>query len=118
MSSAPFKPKAYLREGCPFSFKFLLFAAEAGIRGQLDVIRCNPDGPDFQAIKSRLQSALHKPASFPTVEVEPGRYLDDSDELIRYFGAREGIDPASLPALSFYLQTIFPQLLQHHQQQS
>ena len=32
MDPIPFKPKAYLREGRPFSFKFLLFASEAGIR--------------------------------------------------------------------------------------
>lgn len=116
MSSVPFKPKAYLKEGCPFSFKFLLFAAESGIRDRLEVIRCNPDAPDFQAIRSKLQSGLHEPATFPTVEVEPGRYLSDSDELIRYFADRQGVELASLPALSFYVQTILPQLLELHQQ--
>ena len=29
MSSAEFKAKAYVKEGCPFSFKFLVFMAEA-----------------------------------------------------------------------------------------
>lgn len=118
MSATPFKPKAYLKEGCPFSFKFLLFAAESGVREQLEVIRCNPDAPDFPTIKSRLQSGLHKPATFPTVEIAPGRYLSDSDELIKYFAARNGVAIVNLAALSFYVETIFPQLLQFHQEQS
>jgi hypothetical protein len=117
MSSVAFKPKAYLKEGCPFSFKFLLFAAESGIGERLEVIRCDPDAPEFPAIKSRLQAGLRKPATFPTVEVEPGRYMSDSDELIRYFAAVSGVRPATLPALSFYVETIFPQLLEHHRQQ-
>ena len=116
MRSAPFKPKAYLKEGCPFSFKFLLFASEAGIRDDLELIRCASDAPDFQAIKSRLEAALHKPATFPAVEVEPGRYLANSDKLIEYFARRSGIEPAGLAVLSFYVQTIFPQLLRLHQQ--
>jgi hypothetical protein len=116
MSSASFKPKAYLKEGCPFSFKFLLFASEAGLGDDLEFIRCDPDAPDFQAIKSRLESGLHKPVTFPTVEIQPGRYLADSDELIQYFAGRDGIELAGLPALSFYVQTIFPQLLRLHQQ--
>lgn len=117
MSPARFKPKAYLKEGCPFSFKFLLFASESGIRNQLDVIRCDPGAPDFAAIKAKLQSGLHKPATFPAVEVEPGRYLSDSDALIEYFAGKNGIEIAKLPALSFYVETIFPQLLRLHQQQ-
>ena len=82
-----FKPKAYLKEGCPFSFKLLLFLTEAGIRDQLEIIRCDPKSQEFEEIKSRLQAGLHKPPSFPTVEIEPNRYLSDSDALIKHFAA-------------------------------
>ena len=115
MGRDPFKAKAYLREGCPFSFKFLLFVTEAGIRDQLELIRCDPGAPDFQTIKSKLQAGLHKAAAFPTVEVEPGRYLSDSDALIKYYATRNGIEVSRLPALSFYIETIFPQLLRLHE---
>ena len=115
MSPDRFKAKAYLKEGCPFSFKFLLFLTEAGIRDQLELIRCNPDAPDFPAISSKLQAGLHKAATFPTVEVEPGRYLSDSDALIEYYASRNGIEISRLPTLSFYLETIFPQLLRLHE---
>ena len=115
MNAAPFKPMAYLKEGCPFSFKFLLFLAEAGLRDRFELIRCNPDAPDFEAIKSRLQAGLGKSATFPTVEVAPGRYMSDSDALIEHYASEKDIDVAGLPALSFYAQTVFPQLLQLHE---
>jgi glutathione S-transferase-like protein len=116
MVAVPFKPKAYIKEGCPFSFKFLLFVTEAGIADQLKVIRCNPQAPGFEAIKSKLQAGLHQPATFPTVEIEPNRYMSDSDALIEYFGSKRSIDAGKLPALSFYIQTIFPQLRRLHEQ--
>ena len=117
MSPIPFKPKAYLREGCPFSFKFLLFASEAGICDKLELIRCDPDAPEFEAIRSKLQSGLHKPATFPAVEIEPGRFLSDSDDLIEYYASLYHIEVNKLPVLSFYLETIFPQLLRLHERQ-
>lgn len=116
MVAVPFKPKAYIKEGCPFSFKFLLFVAEAGIGDQLKVIRCNPQAPGFEAIKSKLQAGLHQSATFPTVEIEPNRYMSDSDALIEYFASKRNIEAGKLPALSFYIQTILPQLRRLHEQ--
>ena len=115
MHAAPFKPTVYLREGCPFSFKFLLFLAEAGLRDRFELIRCNPDAPQFAAIRARLEAGLRKSATFPTVEVAPGSYMSDSDALIGHYASGNGIDAARLPALSFYIETIFPQLLRLHE---
>ena len=115
MSAVPFRPTAYLREGCPFSFKLLLFLTEAGLREQFELIRCNPHASDFQAIKSKLQAGLHKAASFPTVEVAPGRYLSDSDALIEHYASQNGIEVGELPALSFYRETLLPQLQRLHE---
>jgi glutathione S-transferase len=115
VNTVSFKPKAYLKEGCPFSFKLLLFLAESGLAHQVEVIRCNPETPQFDAIRSRLQAGLRKPATFPTVEVEPNRYLSESDALIEHFASKHQVDIGALPALSFYLQTIFPQLLRLHE---
>ena len=115
VNTPPFKPKAYLREGCPFSFKLLLFLAESGMASQVEIIRCNPGTAEFATIKSRLEAGLHKSVTFPTAEIEPGRYLCDSDALIEHFAAQRGVDVRRLPAFSFYLQTIFPQLLRLHQ---
>ncbi len=116
MAAVPFKPKVYVKEGCPFSFKFLLFVTEAGIADQLKVIRCNPEAPGFEAIKSKLEAGLRKSATFPTVEIEPNRYMSDSDALIEYFASERNIELSRFPALSFYNQTIFPQLIRLHEE--
>jgi glutathione S-transferase len=114
MTPQSFKPKAYLKDGCPFSFRFWLFMVEAGIAEQIEVIRCNPADPAFAEIKATLAKGLGKPATFPTVEVESGRYQSDSDALIQHFAARNGVDASKLPALSFYQQTILPQVVELH----
>ncbi len=118
MSSRALKAKAYLKEGCPFSFKFLLFMVEADLGDQIEVIRCDPNDPQFDALKDKLAAGLRKPASFPTVEIEPGLYASDSDALIRHYTRKNGVEASSLPALTFYTETIFPQILDLHKQKS
>lgn len=118
MNAQPFKAKAYLKEGCPFSFKYLLFMVEAGLSDQIEVIRCDPSDSEFDAVKAKLTAGLRKPASFPTVEIEPDRYESDSDALIRHYATKNGVRESSLPALAFYTETIFPQILGLHAQKS
>jgi len=118
MTTEPFKAKAYLKEGCPFSFKFWLFVIEAGLEDHIDVVRCNPQDAGFESLKAKLAAALRKPASFPTVEIEPGRYQADSDELIAWYAERYDIDVDALPALAFYEETIFPQIVEFHKTKS
>jgi hypothetical protein len=110
MKQKSFTSKAYLKEGCPFSFKYLLFMAEASLLDRIEVIRCNPETAEFEGIKAKLEAATNKPATFPTVEIEPGRYQSDSDQLIEYYAQRNNIVLSNLPALSFYKDGIFPQL--------
>jgi hypothetical protein len=116
MSAERFKGTAYLKEGCPFSFKFLLFMTEAGLADHIEVRRCDPRDPEFDALKAKLTAALGKPASFPTVEIEPGRYESDSDTLIQYYATKHGVKSDNLPALVFYEQTILPQVAELHEQ--
>ena len=114
MSDASFKATAYIKDGCPFSFKFLTFAAEAGLLDQIKMVRVREGDPSSDATKQKLSEKLGKPVSFPTVEVEPDRYLTDSDRLIEHFARRHGVHPDDLPVLSFYKQTIFPKLIEHY----
>jgi hypothetical protein len=114
MSSAPFKARAYLKDGCPFSFKFWLFMMEARLDDQIEVIRCNENDAAFERVKEKLSAALGKPASFPTVEVARDRYESDSDGLIRHYASKAGIDVKRLPLLAFYSETILPQVEELH----
>ena len=112
MSSAEFKAKAYVKEGCPFSFKFLVFMAEAGLLDRIEIVRMKPQDPSFEAEKEKLSKRIGKALTFPTVEVEPGQYQTDSDKLIDRYAAEAGLTPDAQPVLSFYKQTIFPQLIE------
>ena len=115
MTATRFKPKAWLKDGCPYSFKFLLFMTEARLLDRIEVIRCDPDSAAFDDVKQRLARATGREATFPTVELEPGRYLSDSDRLIAHFAHAFEVDPDALPALSFYEETLFAQLVALHQ---
>ena len=108
------KAKAYLLDGCPFSFKFWLFMVESGLASQLEVIRCRPQQPGFNEMKAMLSARLGKPATFPTVEIQPGEYRSDSEELIREYATRHSIDVAACPALAFYKETLLPQIVELH----
>ena len=114
MDRKPFTPKAYLKVDCPFSFKYLLFMAEAGLLDRIELIRCDPENAGFEGVKAKLAAATNQPATFPTVEVEPGRYQSDSDQLIEYYAQKSNIALRDLPALKFYKDGIFPQLQELH----
>ena len=116
MNQPVFKPRAYVKEGCPFSFKYLVFMAEAGLLEEIEIVRLREAAPDFQAVKRNLREHLGKSATFPTVEVEPTRYLSDSDRVIEHFARQHDLRPDDMPVLSFYKETIFPQLLEHHKE--
>jgi hypothetical protein len=111
---ATFKPRAYLKEGCPYSFKYLLFMTEAGLLDQVEVVRCEPGTAAFDALKQELHEATGCEATFPTVEIAPQRYLSDSDKLIEHYARECGVDPGRLPVLSFYTETLLPQLAALH----
>lgn len=113
MSNDAFKAKAYIKEGCPFSFKFLAFMAEAGLLDEIEIVRLREGDADYEPTKGMLAAQLGK-ASFPTVEVEPGRLMTDSDRLIEHYAKRAGVQPDEMPVLSLYKQGILPKLFELH----
>jgi hypothetical protein len=118
MANAAFRPKAYVKEGCPFSFKLLVFLAETGVLKDVDIERVSQAGPALEMVKAHLSDELGKAATFPTVEIEPDRYLADSDTLIEHFARRANVNVDSLPVLRFYKETMFPLLIELHQLKS
>jgi hypothetical protein len=112
MSSGAFKAKAYVKEKCPFSFKFLVFMSEAGLLDRIEIVRLSPEDAGFEAEKEKLSKRLGKAATFPVVEVERGQFMADSDRLIERYAGRAGLKPDAMPVLSFYKETIFPQLIE------
>ncbi len=67
MTQEPFKATAYIKDGCPFSFKFLVFATETGLPAEMKIVRVREGDPSADAVKQRLSEKLGKQhASFPT----------------------------------------------------
>jgi hypothetical protein len=114
MNHEQFKAKAYVKEGCPFSYKFLAFMAEAKLLDDIEIVRVRESDADYEATKRKLDEHLGKPASFPTVEIEPNRYMADSDRLIEHYAQRAGLRPDEMPVLSLYKQGILPKLFELH----
>lgn len=113
MSNDRFKAKAYIKVGCPFSFKFLTFMAEAGLLDDIEIVQMREGDAGYDATKAKLADQLGK-ASFPTVEIEPGRLMADSDRLIEHYAERAGVQPDEMPVLSLYKQGILPKLFELH----
>lgn len=110
-----FKPRAYLKEGCPFSFKFLLFMTESGLLDDIEIVRVTAKGPEFERTKEQLSKALGKSATFPTAEIEPGKFLADSDRLIDHFAQSADASKRSSSTMRFYEETILPQVVKLHE---
>lgn len=86
--SSQFKPVAYVKEGCPFSMKFMDFIEDSDLEDKIEVVWCEPGSHKMEVVREKLAAATGDDAQFPTVEVEPGEYRTESKELIQYFSDR------------------------------
>ncbi len=99
-----FKPKVYMKDTCPFCFKFLLFLTEIGVLDQFEIITAHSDNEaEMDKYRTFLLEKTGKQASFPTVETEPGNFMAESGDLITYYAQQYGIDPDKLEALPYYI---------------
>ncbi|MFL6576541.1 MAG: glutathione S-transferase N-terminal domain-containing protein [Povalibacter sp.] len=85
-----FTPVAYIKEGCPYSMKFLQFIDEAQLSDQIDIVRIAEGTPQMDEVREKLSDATGDLPQFPTVEIAPGQFRTESNELIRYFADRYG----------------------------
>ena len=111
MTEKQYIAKAYLLSGCPFSFKFLLFMTESQLLKQIEIITLDRKSDDFNSIVSNLEKLSGEKASYPTVEIEAGVFRSDSDQLIKYFAEKHGVEYEKLPILEFYKQGVFQGVL-------
>lgn len=109
MSDAAFTPVLYLKQGCPFCFKLRLFLLEAGLLERVEIREFAPDTEEEKAIRAELTPHFEK-LGFPTAQLEPGRYLGDSDALVAHFAKVSGKDPAAMPTYQTYLGGVFKNL--------
>ncbi len=105
-----FRPTAYLRPGCPFSLKFLVYITEAGLLGQVDWKAIAPGAEYSQNTYDMLATHVEK-VSFPMVEIEPGVFMADSDQLIAHFKKVSGTEAQPTPVLDFYIGGVYAEYL-------
>lgn len=105
-----FKPTLYLKKGCPFCFKLRLALLEADMLGDVDIEEFTEGTAQETTIRNELSGHFDK-VSFPSAEIAPGEFMNDSDALITHFLSLEQIDPKSLPTLQAYIQGPFSDLL-------
>ena len=99
-----FKAKVYMKNTCPFCFKFMLFLTEIGVLDQFEIITAHSSNEtEMDKYRAFLQEKTGKQASFPTVEIEPGTFMAESDDLIAFYAEQYGIDVEQLAALPYYI---------------
>jgi len=103
MSNADFRPIVYLKDRCPWCLKFRLFLLESGLRDDFEFREFVPGDDREAAIREELTPHFAKP-SFPTVQIAPGVYMRESDDLIAHYAHAHGIDVAYLPTLDQYIR--------------
>lgn len=101
--SADFRPVLYLKDTCPWCLKLRLFLLEAGLADRVEE-RFFAAGDAAEAgIRAYLGAHLEK-VTFPTIELAPQVFLQDSQAIIEHFAAAEGVDVASLKVLDQYIR--------------
>lgn len=100
MTKTTFRPTLYLLDGCPFCFKVRVFLLEAGLTESVD-IRPFAQGTELDAVRAEL--AVHLPkVSFPAAELEPNRFMADSDAIIGFLAELHNRDTTTMTNLRLY----------------
>lgn len=105
----PFKPVLYLKDECPFCLKLLIFLLEAGRLDEVEVRSFRPGTPEEGALRAELAPHFES-VTFPSAQVEPSVYINDSDALIGHFAEQAKADPADLPVFQWYATGPFARL--------
>lgn len=98
-----FKPIAYLKDSCPFCFKLRVALLELGMLDAIEIRSFASGTQEETEIREHLSTKLER-VMFPTVEISPGQYRTESDELIGYFAGMKGTDPQTLSTLKIYVE--------------
>lgn len=106
MTDTIFKPIVYLKQNCPFCMKVRIFLLEAGMIGDVEIRDFAPGKPDEDRIRAELAAHLEK-VSFPSAQLEPGRYVAESDDIIAFLAAKSGRETTSMPVYTNYVEGPF-----------
>jgi glutathione S-transferase len=98
-----FRPVLYVKDRCPWCLKLRLFLLEAGLSDRFDWRFFGPGDVAEEGIRAELAPYFEK-ATFPTVEIAPGRFIQDSQAIIDHYAAEFGVDVGKLYTLDQYVR--------------
>lgn len=111
MTDAAFKPILYLKQNCPFCMKVRLMVLEAGMEGDVEIRDHVPGIDQETAIRAELAPHFEK-VSFPSAQLEPGRYVAESDDIVAFLAAKAGRNPAAMTVYRNYVDGPFAMAMQ------
>jgi len=103
MATTIFRPVLYVKDRCPWCLKLRLFLLEAGLSDRFDWRFFAPGDVTEAGFRAEL-APYFETVTFPTVEIAPGRYIQDSQAIIDHYAAEFGIDVAGLFTLDQYVR--------------
>lgn len=98
-----FRPVLYVKDLCPWCLKLRIFLLEAGLSDRFDWRFFAPGDVAEDRIRAELAPWCEM-VSFPTVEIAPGRFIQDSQAIIDHYAAEFGVDVGKLYTLDQYVR--------------
>jgi glutaredoxin 2 len=98
-TSKPYR--CFVRMGCPFCTKFLVFMADAGLAHLLDL------DLDTEVNRAYIKECAGKDPTFPCIELDPGKIMFETMDLVEKFAKEGSVDMDSLPCYDYYAKAVF-----------
>ena len=104
------KSKLFVKGGCPFSYKFIIFLNEINKLDDFEISVAHADAPSYEEITMYILDKSGQKASFPTVETDEGIFLVGSDELILHYSEIYNKSRDDIKMLSYWENNMMPRM--------
>ncbi|MAT22910.1 MAG: hypothetical protein CML86_05370 [Rhodobiaceae bacterium] len=104
------KSKLFVKGGCPFSYKFIIFLNEINKLDDFEISVAHADASSYEEITMYILDKSGQKASFPTVETDEGIFLVGSDELILHYSEIYNKSRDDIKMLSYWENNMMPRM--------
>ena len=104
------KSKLFVKGGCPFSYKFIIFLNEINKLDDFEISVAHADTSSYEEITMYIHDKSGQKASFPTVETDEGIFLVGSDELILHYSEIYNKSRDDIKMLSYWENNMMPRM--------
>ena len=100
----------YVKGGCPFSYKFLIYLNETNHLSDFEVKVAHADEDSYEEIANYLKAKTNSSPSFPTVETTGGEFKSGSDELIQEYSDIYKIPRENIKMIDYWEANMMPRM--------